>query len=418
MCSFERRVVVTGLGVVSPVGSTLESAWANLLAGVSGIQLLEELGEDFRCRIGGKVSGLDMTQYLSVKEQQRLDSFCWYAVAAGDQAMAQSGLKTGENIAPERFGTMISSGIGGLATISAQQKRMDQAGPRQVSPLTIPMMIADMASGFVAIRHHLQGPNFGVVSACASGLHSIGEAYWVIKRGDAEAMLAGGAEEGVAASLGIAGFGSMRALSGNNADPTGASRPFDALRDGFVPAAGSGVLVLEELEHAKARGAEILAEVSGYGASGDAYHITAPTADGSGAARAIKIAMEHAELPAEAIGYVNAHGTSTHMNDAVETKALKLALGDHAYHTAISSTKSMTGHMLGAAGGFESVVCVQAIRNRVAPGTINLHNPDPECDLDYLPNASRELPELRHALKVNMGFGGHNAAVIYSRYEG
>lgn len=413
----ERRVVVTGLGVVSPVGCRLDEAWKNLLAGVSGIARLEECGEGFRCQIGGKVRTLDVNAYLSPKEQQRLDSFCWYAVAASDQALEQSGLKAGENIPCERFGSLISSGIGGLNTIAAQGLRLDQAGPRQVSPMTIPMMIADMGTGYVAIRHHLQGPNFGIVSACASGLHSIGEAWWVIKRGDADAMLAGGAEEGIS-SLGIAAFCSMRAMTSNNDEPESASRPFDATRDGFVPGAGAGVLVLEELEHAKARGAEILAEVTGYGASGDAYHITAPSSDGSGAARAIKTALARAGLSAEAIGYVNAHGTSTPMNDKVETKALKLALGDHAYKTTVSSTKSMTGHMLGAAGGFESVVCVQAIRDRIAPGTMNLHHPDPECDLDYLPNAARELPELRNVLKLNMGFGGHNAAVIYSRYEG
>lgn len=416
MQNSERRVVVTGLGVVSSLGCTLETVWRNLLAGVSGIDLLDGYDERFRCRLGAAVKGLELDKYLSPKEQQRLDPFCWYAVAASDQAMEQSGLKTGENIDPERFGAMISSGIGGLNTISSQTTRMDAGGPRQVSPMTIPMMIADMASGFVAIRHHLQGPNFGVVSACASGLHSVGESYWMIKRGDADAMLAGGAEEGIA-MLGIAAFGSMRALTSNNDDPKGASRPFDAKRDGFVPGAGAGILVLEELEHARARGAEILAEVSGYGASGDAYHITAPSSDGSGAARAIKIALERAGLKPEDIGYVNAHGTSTPMNDSVETKALKLALGEHAYKTTISSTKSMTGHMLGAAGGFESVVCVQALRERIAPPTINLHNPDPECDLDYIPNTARELPELRHALKLNMGFGGHNAAVIYSRYE-
>ena len=417
MQSGVRRVVVTGLGVVSPVGSVLGEVWSNLLECVSGISPLEGYGEEYRCRIGGLVRGLDLEKHLSVKEQQRLDPFCWYAASASDQAMEMSGLRPGENISGERIGVMVTSGIGGLSTIAAQQERLLNGGARQVSPLTIPMMIADMAAGFIAIRHHLQGPNFGIVSACASGLHSIGEAYWVIKRGDADAVVAGGTEHGIV-HLGIAGFGAMRALSSNNGDPEGASRPFDKLRDGFVPGCGAGILVLEELEHAKARGAEILAEVSGYGATGDAYHITAPSSDGGGAARAIKIALERAGLNPEDVGYVNAHGTSTPMNDSVETKALKLALGDHAYKTAISSTKSMTGHMLGAAGGFESIVCVEALRHGVAPGTRNLHNPDPECDLDYMPNAARELPKLRHALKLNMGFGGHNAAVIYSKYEG
>ena len=417
MAENERRVVVTGLGVVSPLGSTLKDVWGNLLEGVSGIQLLEEYGEDYRCRVGGRVQGLALENYLSPKEQQRMDPFCWYAVAASDQALAQAGLKAGEGIAPEDIGVMISSGIGGLQTISTQDARLAQGGPRQVSPMTVPMMIGDMASGMVAIRHHLQGPNFGIVSACASGLHAIGEASWVIRRGDAEAMLAGGTENGIM-SLGLAGFGSMRALTSRNQDPQGASRPFDAERDGFVPASGAGVLLLEERNHALARGAEILAEVTGYGATGDAYHVTAPCADGSGAARAISLALHRAGLNPEDVGYVNAHGTSTPMNDAVETKALKLALGEHARRVPISSTKSMTGHLLGAAGGFESLVCVQAVKEGMAPGTINLCHPDPECDLDYMANEARKLPALRHALKLNMGFGGHNAAVVFSRYEG
>ncbi len=414
---FGRRVVVTGLGVVSPLGSSVEEVWSNLLSGVSGISLLEGYGEEYRCRIGGQVRGLDLEKYLSLKEQRRMDPFCWYAVAASDQVMEDSGLKAGENIEPERIGVMISSGIGGLQTITAQDGVLAKEGPRHVSPMTVPMMIGDMASGVVAIRHHLQGPNFGIVSACASGLHAIGEASWVIRRGDADAVMCGGTENGII-NLGIAAFGSMKALSANNADPQGASRPFDAERDGFVPGSGAGVLMLEELEHARARGARILAEVTGYGATGDAYHVTAPSSDGSGAARAIGIALQHAGVSPEEVGYVNAHGTSTVMNDAVETKALKLALGEHAYKTPISSTKSMTGHLLGAAGGFESMVCVKAIQTRKAPGTINLHHPDPACDLDYMANESRELPELRHALKLNMGFGGHNAAVLFSRFEG
>ena len=414
----KRRVVVTGMGVVSPVGSTVESAWKALLAGECGIREVPEFaGPDYRCHIGGVVRGLNLEDYLSPKEQQRLDTFCHYAVAAADQAMRQAGLKSEENLDPNRAGILVSSGIGGLATITAQVQRLTAHGPRQVSPLTIPMMISDMAAGFLGIRHGLRGPNFGIVSACASGLHSIGEAAWIIRRGDAEAMLCGGAENSLV-ELSQAGFGSMRALSTRNDDPEHASRPFDATRDGFVPGSGAGVLVLEELQHALARGATILAEVAGYGASGDAYHITAPREDGSGAAQAIASALAHAGLKPEDIGYVNAHGTATPMNDLVETRALKLALGDHARKTAISSTKSMTGHTLGAAGGIESVVCVQALLHRVAPGTMNLHTPDPECDLDYLPNAARELPQLRHALKLNMGFGGHNAAVIFSRFEG
>jgi 3-oxoacyl-[acyl-carrier-protein] synthase II len=413
-----RRVVVTGMGVVSPVGSTVSEAWENLLAGVSGIKVIPEYENisDLRCRIGGAVSGLDVDAYLPPKEQQRLDPFCHYAVAAAAQAMAQAGLVDGENYDPLRAGVMVSSGIGGLGTITTQVRKLTASGARHVSPMTIPMMISDMAAGILGIRHNFKGPNFGVVSACATGLHSIGESAWVIRRGDADVMLAGGAEQSIV-ELGQAGFASMRALSSRNDDPQHASRPFDATRDGFVPAAGAGILVLEELQHALNRGAVILAEVSGYGATGDAHHITAPAENGEGASRAIATALSHAGLDPEDIGYVNAHGTSTPLNDLVETRALKGALGCHAYKTAISSTKSMTGHMLGAAGGFESVVCIQALNHRKAPGTMNLNTPDPECDLDYLPNAARELPELRHALKLNMGFGGHNAAVIYSRYE-
>lgn len=415
----DRRIVVTGMGVVSPVGSTVESAWSNLLAGHSGIRRIAEFAEqEYRCQIGGEVTGLDMDQYLSPKDQQRMDPFCHYALAAAQQAMDSAGLSVGEEISPERIGALVSSGIGGLQTCTLQSQRLGNLGQRMVSPLTVPQIIANMAAGHIAIRFHLQGPNFGLVSACATGLHAIGEAAWIIQRGDADAMLAGGAENSII-PLAQAAFGAMRALTGShNDDPEHASRPFDATRDGFVPGSGAGVLVLEELEHARKRGATILAEVSGYGATCDAHHITAPIEDGSGAARAIQVALKHAGLNAEAIGYVNAHGTSTPLNDLVETRALKLALGDHAYHTAISSTKSMTGHMLGAAGGFESVVCIQALLHGIAPGTMNLTTPDSNCDLDYLPNGARELPNLRHALKLNMGFGGHNAAVVYSRFEG
>ncbi|MBR6470838.1 MAG: beta-ketoacyl-ACP synthase II [Victivallales bacterium] len=414
----ERRIVVTGMGVVSPVGSTVESAWDNLLAGRSGIRRIGKFAErEYRCQIGGEVSGLDMDKYVSPKDQQRLDPFCHYALAAAQQAMDSAGLQPGTDIPPERIGALVSSGIGGLQTCTLQSQRLENLGQRMVSPLTVPQIIANMAAGHIAIRFHLQGPNFGLVSACATGLHAIGEAAWIIRRGDADAMLAGGAENSVIA-LAQAAFGAMRALTGShNDDPEHASRPFDATRDGFVPGSGAGVLLLEELTHARRRGATILAEVSGYGATCDAHHITAPIEDGSGAARAIQVALNHAGLSPEAIGYVNAHGTSTPLNDLVETRALKLALGEHAYHTAISSTKSMTGHMLGAAGGFESVVCILALRNGVAPGTMNLATPDPNCDLDYLPNAARELPDLRHALKLNMGFGGHNAAVVFSRFE-
>lgn len=415
----ERQVAITGLGAVSPVGNTVEDAWRNLLAGCSGIRTIPEFVEaQMRCQFGGPVRDLDMGKYLEPKEQSRLDPFCCYAMAAGMQALAQSGIDPDStDFNPRRAGVLVSSGIGGLETSTQQAARLFERGARAVSPLTIPMMIADMASGYLAIHTHFQGPNFGIVSACASGLHSIGEAAWIIRRGDADLMLAGGAENGIT-PLGHAAFASMRAFSTRNDDPQHASRPFDLTRDGFVPASGAGVLMLEELEHARKRGARILALLSGYGATGDAHHITAPREDGEAAAEAVRIALSHAGLSPESIGYVNAHGTSTHLNDLVETRALKRALGDHARRTPVSSTKSMTGHMLGAAGGFESVVCVQALLHGIVPGTMNLNTPDPECDLDYIPNQARELPGLQHVLKLNMGFGGHNAAVVFSRYQG
>ena len=415
----ERRVVVTGMGSVTSLGNSLQATWEGLLAGRSGIVRMAELDDqpDYRCRIMGTVKDFDISALLSPKEQQRLDTYCLYALAAADEAIRQSGLKTGENLDPKRGGVMVSTGIGGLGTATAQLQRLAEKGPRMVSPLTIPMLIPDMAAGAISIRYDMRGPNFGIVSACTTGLHAIGEASWVICRGDADAMLAGGAEN-TNVLLGMAGFSAMHALSTDNDNPEGACRPFDATRNGFVAGSGAGVLVLEELEHALKRGAPILAEVSGYGATGDAYHITAPREDGSAAADAIATALAHAELPAEAIGYVNAHGTGTHMNDVVETRALKLAFGDYAHRLPVSSTKSMTGHTLGAAGGVESTVCIKALQEGVAPGTRNLNTPDPECDLDYMPNAARELPGLRHVLKLNMGFGGHNAAVIYSKYQG
>ncbi len=415
----ERRVVVTGMGCVTSLGNNLQATWEGLLAGRSGIVRLASLDDqpDYRCRIMGIIRDFDIGALLTPKEQQRLDPYCLYALAAADEAVRQSGLKAGDNLDPKRGGVLVSTGIGGLATATAQLRRLDEKGPRMVSPLAIPMLIPDMAAGTISIHYGLRGPNFGIVSACTTGLHAIGEASWIIRRGDAEAMLAGGAEN-TDVLLGMAGFAAMHALSTENDNPEGACRPFDATRNGFVAGSGAGVLVLEELEHALKRGATILAEVSGYGATGDAYHITAPREDGSAAADAITTALAHAELPAEAIGYVNAHGTGTHMNDAVETRALKLAFGEHARRLSISSTKSMTGHTLGAAGGVESIVCVKALQEGVAPGTRNLNTPDPECDLDYMPNAARELPGLKHVLKLNMGFGGHNAAVVYSKYEG
>lgn len=411
-----RRVVVCGAGVVSPIGNSLAQAWENLLSGRSGIVPLSKFPcDEYRCRIAGEVKDFDITRYLDSKTANRLDPYCHYALAAADEALSQAGLLAEPITDLSRCGMLVASGIGGISTICQQQDILRVRGAGRVSPLTIPMLIADMASGYLAIKYGWTGPNFGLVSACASGLHAIGEAYWVIKRGDAEVMLAGGSEAALV-PLGIAGFASMRALSTRNDDPEHASRPFDANRDGFVPAEGAGVLVLEELSHALARGAKPLAEIRGYGATCDAYHITAPCDDGAGAAAAMTAALRQAGLAASDIDYINAHGTSTPLNDLVETKAIKLAFAASARRVAISSTKAQTGHMLGAAGGFESAVCVRALQEGIIPGTMNYETPDPECDLDYVPNAYRRQA-LESVLKVNLGFGGHNAAIIYSQYN-
>ncbi|MBQ6474078.1 MAG: beta-ketoacyl-ACP synthase II [Victivallales bacterium] len=411
--SFDRQVVVTGLGAVSPVGNNVEDSWQALLAGRSGIATATRYQlEDQRCQIAGEVKNLELDNYLSPKEAKRLDMFCHFAVVAAQEAIQSAGLPE-ELDDPFRAGVLVSSGIGGLQTLTDQIVTLSTRGPDRVSPLTIPMMIADMASGYLAIRHHFNGPNFAIVSACASALHSIGEAAWIIQRGDADIMLTGGAEAGVN-GISAAAFGRMRALSERNDDPTHASRPFDLDRDGFVPAEGAGILVLEELEHAKKRGANILAKFAGYGLSGDAWHITAPREDGTAAAAAIAMAFRHANLSPDTLAYINAHGTSTPLNDKTETGVIKQALGERAYHVAVGSTKSMTGRMLGAAGGFESVVCVKAIQTGLVPPTINQITPDPDCDLDYIPNQAREMA-VPLALNLSFGFGGHNAAVLFQK---
>jgi len=413
-----RRVVVTGVGVVSSVGTGLPKFWDSLVSGKSGIAPMSQFDASaLKCRIGGEIRDLDITQYMSPKEARRLDHFCHYAVAAGEEAMAMAGLLNNPaGVKPERAGVMVGAGIGGIKTLQEQCTTLIQRGPDRSSPLMVPMMIVDMASGILSIRYGFKGPNMGIVTACASGSHALGEAAWVIKRGDAEVVVTGGAEACLC-PLGLTGFCAMRALSERNEDPTTASRPFDATRDGFVPAEGAGILVLEELEHAKARGARILAEVVGYGATGDAYHITAPDATGAGAAQAIRVALGHAGLQAGQIDYINAHGTSTPLNDKLETMAIKKAFGEEAARkVAISSTKSMTGHALGAAGGMESIVCIQTLLTGIIPPTINYHTPDPECDLNYTPNEAQRR-EVRFALNTNLGFGGHNSALIFKRWE-
>lgn len=410
----DKRVVITGYGTVSPVGNTVDEAWENVIHCRSGITRVSKFPVDgFRCQIGGEVKNFDITSIIDFKTANHLDVYTHYAVAAAQQAYIDSGLDE-NSFTPERSGVIVSSGIGGVDTTCRQMQNMLEKGPNRISPFCIPMQIANMSSGFLGIQYNFRGPNFGLVSACATGLHSIGESAWIIKRGDADIMMAGGSESGVIA-LSLAAFGNMRALSSNNDNPATASRPFDRRRDGFVPAEGAAVLILEELEHAKARGARILGEIIGYGASGDAYHMTAPRPDGSGAAAAITTALRHAELTPDAIDYINAHGTSTPINDAVETAAIKLALGEHAWKTPVSSTKGVTGHMLGAAGAFESIMCLKALQSQIVPPTANYGEPDPACDLDYVPNEARQ-GKLEVALNLSLGFGGHNAAVLFKRY--
>ena len=416
----KRRVVVTGCGVISCVGNNVKTFWDAVVNGRCGLGPVTRFDvSDYRTRIAGEVKDFNVCDYLSFKESKRMDLFCHYAIAAADEAMKQAGLPVnGEwgNIDPDRVGVLVSSGIGGLETITEQARTLFDKGPGRISPLLIPMMISDISSGNISIRYGARGPNMAIVTACATGCHSIGESYWMVARDDADVMICGGAEASIS-KLGIAGFCAEKAMSTRNDDPLHASRPFDKDRDGFVMSEGSGVLILEELEHAKKRGAAILAEVIGYGLSGDGYHITSPAPDGNGGARAMKMAIKHAGITPDKIDYINAHGTSTELNDKFETLAIKGALGDAAKRVAVSSTKGVTGHGLGAAGGFESIVCVQSIINGVVPPTINYETPDPECDLDITPNTAREM-EVKVALNSNLGFGGHNGALLFGKFEG
>lgn len=414
-----KRVVVTGYGVVSCVGNNSSDFWTSLVEGRCGLGPITKFdASSYRTQIAGEVKDFDISQYLPFKEAKRMDLFCQYALAAGDEALEMAGLPMNfqeSELDETRVGIVVSSGIGGIIATTTQNSILFERGPGRVSPLAIPMMIADSASGDLSIRYGAKGPNFGLVSACASGCHSIGEAYWIIQRDDADVMLAGGTEESVM-PLCIAGFASMKAMSSRNDDPLHASRPFDLNRDGFVAAEGAGVMILEELEHAKKRGAKILAEVVGYGASGDGYHITSPDPEGAGDTRAFQIAMKHAKMSPEEMDYVNAHGTSTQLNDKYETLAIKRAFGEHVANLAVSSTKGTTGHALGAAGALECIACVKTIENQVIPPTINHETPDPECDLNVTPNTAVERP-VRYAANNNLGFGGHNAVVIFKKFE-
>ena len=408
-----RRVVVTGLGIVCPIGNTVAEAWSSVLAAKSGIGRITHFDPGLlSSQIAGEVRNFDVAAYLPPKEARRMDRFIHLGIAAGVQALKDSGLEVTETNAP-RIGVNIGSGIGGLPMIEETHNDVLKGGPRKISPFFIPSTIINMISGNLSIMHGLKGPNLAMVTACTTSAHCIGESGRLIEYGDCDAMVAGGAEATITL-LTVGGFAAARALSTRNDDPATASRPWDRDRDGFVLGEGAGVVVLEEFEHARRRGAKIYAELAGYGMSGDAYHMTAPQEDGEGAARCMQSALHNARLNREDIDYINAHGTSTPLGDLAETVALKRCFGDHARKLAVSSTKSMTGHLLGAAGGVEAIFSVLAIRDQVAPPTANLFNQDPACDLDYVPNAARRMP-LRSALSNSFGFGGTNGTLIFKR---
>lgn len=413
----QRRVVITGLGQISPVGNDVETAWQNLLAGKSGIGRITKFdASDVSCQIAGEVKDFDISQYLPAKEARRMDSFIHYGIAGALQAIKDARLDEFAELDKDRVGVNIGSGIGGLPLIEETSRNVVAGGARKINPFFIPGSLINLISGHITILKGYRGHNYGIVSACASGTHAIGESARLIKYGDVDVMIAGGAESAVC-TLGVGGFAAMKALSTRNDDPAAASRPWDKDRDGFVMGEGSGVLVLEELEHAKRRGARIYAELAGFGASSDAYHITAPNAEGP--ALALSRAIKDSGLPVEAIDYVNAHGTSTPLGDANETNATKAVFGEHAKKLVVSSTKSMTGHLLGAAGGVEAVYSVLAIRDQIAPPTINLVNQDFDagCDLDYCANMARKL-EINAVASNSFGFGGTNGTLVFKRFDG
>ena len=410
----ERRVVITGLGAITPIGNNVEEFWKGIKTGKCGIAEITEFDtKDYKVKLAGEVKNYNPEEYFDKRSSKRLDKFSQFAIIASKEAMKDSGI-TPENTDMTRTGVIISSGIGGLSTIEKENRNLVEKGPDRVSPMYIPMCIGNMAAGNVAIELGAKGESVSMVTACASGTHSIGEAYRIIKHGYEDVIFAGGTEASITPT-GIAGFTNIKALS-QETDPNRASIPFDKERNGFVMGEGAGVLVLEELEHAKARNAKIYAEVVGYGATSDAYHITSPSPDGEGAARAMKRAMECNNIKPEDITYINAHGTSTHLNDAGETSAIKLAFGDASKKVMVSSTKGNTGHLLGAAGGVEAVVCAKAIEDSFVPPTINYKVPDEECDLDIVPNEGRNM-EVNYAMSNSLGFGGHNSSIIFKKYD-
>ncbi len=410
-----RRVVITGVGLVSPLGVGTAANWDALLAGRSGIGPITRFdATQHACRIAGEVPGFDPLQFVEKKDVKKMDVFIQFAIAAADFAMRDARLTIGPELAP-RAGVFIASGIGGFSTIEREHKALLDGGPRRISPFFIPAAIINLAAGQVSIRIGAKGPNSATCTACSASAHAIGDAWEVIRRCDADVMIAGGSEAAIT-PLGVGGFAAMRALSTRNDDPARASRPFDAERDGFVMGEGSGVVVLEELEHARRRGAPVYAELVGYGMSGDAYHITAPSEDGDGAMRVMGAALRDAKIGPGEVQYINAHGTSTPYNDKLETLAIKKLFGDHAGSLAISSTKSMTGHLLGAAGGLEAGISALAVKHQMVPPTINLEHPDPECDLDYVPHKARPLA-IEYALSNSFGFGGTNGALLFKRFS-
>jgi 3-oxoacyl-[acyl-carrier-protein] synthase II len=411
----KKRVVITGLGVISPIGNDLETFWTHLVQGKSGVGPITRFDTtDYPVKIAAEVKDFDPLNHIDKKEARRMDRFVQFAVSAAKMALAHADLQI-DKVDATRVGVYIGSGIGGLGTLEEQHKVLLQRGPRRISPFFIPMMIANMASGQVSIHTGAKGPNSAAISACATGTHCIGDAFKILQRGDADVMIAGGTEATIL-PMAFAGFSSMGALSTRNDEPEKASRPFDRDRDGFVMGEGAGILVMETLDHAMKRGARIIAEVAGYGMTADAYHLTSPSPEGEGAARAMLMAIQDAGLSPEDIDYINAHGTSTELNDKYETMAIKSVFGEHARKLAISSNKSMIGHLLGAAGGVEAVATAMTIKEGIIPPTINHENPDPECDLDYVPNEARKA-RVRTALSNSLGFGGHNAAILLKAWE-
>lgn len=410
-----RRVVVTGLGLISPVGIGVEKSWGGMLQGRSGVRRITQFdASSFATKIAGEVDGFNPEDYIEPKEVKKMDRFIHFGVAASTMAFSDSGLKIEEHNAA-RVGVYVGSGMGGLPAIEHYHKILLEKGPRRITPFFIPMLIINLAAGQISIKFGAKGPNSAPATACATGSHAIGDAFKVIQRGDADAMIAGGTESCIT-SMGIGGFNAMKALSTRNDEPQSASRPFDKDRDGFIMGEGSGIMIIEELEHALARKANIYAEIAGYGLTGDAYHITSPAPGGEGAARCMAMALKDGGANPSDVDYINAHGTSTKYGDELETQAIKTVFKEHAYKVAISSTKSMTGHLLGAAGGVEAVICALSIHNGIIPPTINLDNPDPECDLDYVPNTARKA-DIRTALSNSFGFGGTNACLLFKKFS-